>query len=76
MSPDDAMVIVLKDILLCLLGFTQCALPLSAGGEGVEPPTKFPKRGGLTRPQLFEGGCWERGASLFSGWGGGVAIST
>ena len=38
--------------------------PLSA--VGVEPPTKFSKRGGLTRPQLLEGGCWERGW-LFSG---------
>ena len=28
---------------------------------GVEPPTKFSKKGGLTGPQLLEGGCWERG---------------
>ena len=28
----------------------------------VEPPTKFSKGGGgLTGPQLLEGGCWERG---------------
>ena len=40
--------------------------PLSAGG--VEPPTKFPKKGGsLTRPQLLEGCCWERGRVTFSG---------
>ena len=40
--------------------------PLSAG-EGVEPPTKFLKReGGLTGPQLLEGGCWERGGCIFS----------
>ena len=26
----------------------------------VEPPTRFSKRGGLTGPQLLEGGCWER----------------
>ena len=40
-------------------------LPLSAGAGGggvVEPPTKFSKRGGgLTGPQLLEGGYWERG---------------
>ena len=36
--------------------------PLSAGGGGIEPPTKFSKRGsGLTGFQLLEGGCWERG---------------
>ena len=36
-------------------------LPFSRGG-GVEPPTKFSKRGGgLTGPQILEGGCWERG---------------
>ena len=39
--------------------------PLSAGG--VEPPTKFSKRGGLTGPQLLEGGCWEKGGDLFQG---------
>ena len=32
---------------------------LSAGG--IEPPTKFKKRGGLTGSQLLEGSCWERG---------------
>ena len=31
-----------------------CTPPLSS--EGVEPPTKFSKRAGLTRPQLLEGG--------------------
>ena len=37
--------------------------PLSEGegGGGVEPPTKFSKRGGLTRSQLLERSCWERG---------------
>ena len=48
--------------------------PLSAGGE-VESPTKFSKRGGggLTGPQLLEGGCWERrGGTFFRG----VAIFT
>ena len=38
--------------------------PLSAGG--IEPPTKFSKRGGgLTGPQLLEGDCWERGEDDF-----------
>ena len=31
------------------------------GGGGFEPPTKFSKRGDLTRPQLLERGCLERG---------------
>ena len=34
------------------------------GGGGVEPPTKFSKRGGLTAPQLLEEGCWERGSDI------------
>ena len=36
-------------------------------GGGVEPPTKFSKKkgGGLTGPQLLEGGCWERGGEFF-----------
>ena len=38
--------------------------PLSAGG-GIEPPTKFSKRGSLTGPQLLERGCWERGGDFF-----------
>ena len=28
--------------------------------EGVEPPTKFTKRGVSTGSQFLEGGCWER----------------
>ena len=37
-------------------------LPLSVGGEGVELPTNFSKRGrGLDRISIFRGGCWERG---------------
>ena len=40
--------------------------PLSAGGGGGgEPLKKFKKRGGLTGPQLLEGGCWERGDNVF-----------
>ena len=40
----------------------------SAGGGGVEPPTKFSKKGGgLTGPQILDGGCWERGADFFQG---------
>ena len=39
--------------------FIFCAPPnLSAGGGGVEPPTKFSKKGGgLTGSQFLEGGC-------------------
>ena len=35
--------------------------------RGIEPPTKFSKRGELTEPQLLEGGCWERGGDFFQG---------
>ena len=38
--------------------FIFCAPNLSAGGGGVEPPTKFSKKGrGLTGSQFLEGGC-------------------
>ena len=36
-------------------------------GGGDEPPTKFSKRGSSTRPQLLEGGCWERVGDFFQG---------
>ena len=41
--------------------------PLSAGG--VEPPTKFSKKGGggLTGPQLFGGGGGNKGVIFFKG---------
>ena len=39
---------------------------LSAGGGGVEPPTKSSKSGGVTGPQLLEGGCREKGGILVS----------
>ena len=35
--------------------------------RGVEPPTKFSKRGGLTEPQFLQGGCWEIGGDFFPG---------
>ena len=38
-----------------------CTPLLSAGGGGVEPPTKFSKRGRLDRISILRGGCWERG---------------
>ena len=38
--------------------------PLSAGG--VEPPTKFSKRGGLTGPQLLQGVAG-KGGDFFQG---------
>ena len=34
---------------------------------GVERPTKFSKRKGLTGPQLLEGSRWERGGVFFKG---------
>ena len=37
--------------------------PLSAGG--VEPPTKFSKRGGLTGPQLLEEGVGKEGVTFW-----------
>ena len=43
-------------------------------GGGVEPPTKFSKRGGsLTGPQLLEGVAEKEGGDFFQG---GVAIVT
>ena len=40
--------------------------PFCRGGGGVEPPTKFSKRG-LDRTSTFRGGCWERGECFFQG---------
>ena len=40
---------------------------MGGGGRGVEPPTKFPKRGGLTGSQFLEGSCWEGGVTFFKG---------
>ena len=39
--------------------------PLSAGG--VEAPTKFSRKGGLTRPQLLEGVAGKEGGDFFQG---------
>ena len=40
------------------------------GGERVEPPTKFSKRGlGLTGPQLLEGVAGKEGGDFFQGEG-------
>ena len=39
--------------------------PLSAGELSLQP--NFQKGGGLTGPQLLEGGCWERGGDFFQG---------
>ena len=41
---------------------------LECGVGGIEPPTKFSKKGGhLTGPQLSEGVGWERRGWLYSG---------
>ena len=51
---------------------------LSAGGQGVEPPSKFSKRGGLTGSQFLERVAWKERGELFWGGGGrgGVAVFT
>ena len=36
----------------------------------VEPPTEFPKRGGLTGPQLLEGIARKERGDFFQGGGG------
>ena len=38
---------------------------LSVKCRGIEPPTKFLKRVGLTGPQLLQWGCWERNGDIF-----------
>ena len=40
---------------------------LSVGGGGVEPPTKFSKRGDLTGSQFLEGDSWKSGSDFFQG---------
>ena len=47
--------------------------PLSISAGGVEPSTKFSKRGSLTGPQLWEGVAGKEGGNFFQG---GVAIFT
>ena len=51
-----------------------CTPLLFCQGWGVEPPTKFSKkggegrgRGGMTGSQFLEGDCWERGDDFFYG---------
>ena len=39
--------------------------PPYSSGRGVEPPTKFSKRGGLTGPQLLEGVARKEGVTFF-----------
>ena len=39
------------------------------GGEEVEPPTKFSKKGGLTGPQFWEGVAGKEGVTFFRGGG-------
>ena len=47
----------------CVYGHSEQTPHLSA--EGVELPTKFSKRGGLTGFQFLEEGCWEKGGDFF-----------
>ena len=37
------------------------------GGGGIEPTTKFSKRGGLTEPQLLEGFAGNKGVTFSGG---------
>ena len=62
-------------LIIIIIHVVDTPPPLSTGGTGVEPPTKFSKRGGLTGPQLLEGGHWERGGGVTFFMGvGGIAI--
>ena len=48
-------------------GISIVSIPSGVSAGGVEPPTKFSKRGGgLTRSQFLEG-FWERGDDFFQG---------
>ena len=49
------------------------APPFLHGGRGVEPPTKFSERRGLTGPQLLEGLAGKERVTFFTGGGGGGA---
>ena len=40
-------------------------MEVSTGGLTLQP--NFQKGGGLTRPQLLQGGCWERRGDFFQG---------
>ena len=41
--------------------------PLSAGGLNLIPNFKKRRGGDMTRPQLWEGGCWKRESNFFQG---------
>ena len=50
-----------------------CTPPSFLEGEGgVEPPTKFSKRGGLDKTLTFRGGLLGKGGDFFQAGGGGV----
>ena len=51
--------------MLCIV----CTPSFFWGADRVEPPTKFSKKGGLTRPQpvALGGGCWKGGDNFFQG---------
>ena len=53
---------------------TVCTHPSFCRGEGVEPPTKFSKRGGLDRASTFRGGLLGKRGNFFQGRG--LQIST
>ena len=72
MNPNDVMVIVLKDIILCLLGFRyRATLEFKSSGRAVSNNLIN------DRTSTFRGGCLERGGYFFHwGGGGGGAIVT
>ena len=49
--------------------------PPYSDGDGVEPPTKFSKRRGLTGLQLLQWVCSERGGDFIQGLRGGGGCS-
>ena len=50
----------ITNLYIIIVGTHLAPPPAFCRGEGVEPPTKFSLRGGLTGPQLLEWDCWER----------------
>ena len=50
-----------------------CVCVRLGGGGGVEPSTKFSKRGSFRESHFLEGGCCEKGRTFFQG---GAAVFT
>ena len=56
--------------MICMFYIHSVHSPFCKGGRGLEPPTKFSKRGVLTGPQLLEGVAGKEGGDFFQrgGW--------